>query len=85
VRRRQNAPSPWPGVLPKLAGIHKRATLVFIIATNNIRQFDLAIQRPGRFDRVVQIMPPTYDEKMVKKNWRVDENVDLAGKPQRYS
>ena len=41
-------------MLPKLASIHKRRTLVFIIATNNIQQFDLAIQRPGRFDRVVQ-------------------------------
>jgi hypothetical protein len=69
-------------MLPKLASIHKRATLVFIIATNNIRQFDLAIQRPGRFDRVVQIMPPTYDAKIAKKNWGIEENVDLEGKLQ---
>jgi hypothetical protein len=41
-------------MLPKLANIHKRATLVFIIATNNIREFDLAIRRPGRFDRVLR-------------------------------
>lgn len=67
-------------MLPKLASIHKRATLVFIIATNNIRQFDLAIQRPGRFDRVVQIMPPTYDTKITKKNWGTRENVDLEDK-----
>lgn len=67
-------------MLPKLASIHKRATLVFIIATNNIRQFDLAIRRPGRFDRVVQIMPPTYEEKITKKNWGAAENVDLEGK-----
>ena len=64
-------------MLPKLASIHKRATLVFIIATNNIRQFDIAIQRPGRFDRVVQIMPPTFEEKMTKTNWGAQENVDL--------
>jgi len=61
------------GMLPKLASIHKRATLVFIIGTNNIRQFDLAIQRPGRFDRVVQIMPPTYDAKLSKKDWGSSE------------
>jgi hypothetical protein len=67
-------------MLPKLASIHKRATLVFIIATNNIRQFDLAIRRPGRFDRVVQIMPPTYDAKMTKKNWGADEDVDIGKK-----
>ena len=65
-------------MLPKLASIHKRATLVFIIATNNIRQFDLAIRRPGRFDRVVQIMPPIYDEKMGKGDWGVTESVDVG-------
>jgi hypothetical protein len=67
-------------MLPKLASIHKRATLVFIIATNNIRQFDLAIRRPGRFDRVVQIMPPRYEEKISKKNWGATEDVDLEGR-----
>jgi hypothetical protein len=56
-------------MLPKLASIHNRATLVFIIATNNIGDFDLAIRRQGRFDRVVQIMPPTYASKMSKKDW----------------
>ncbi len=56
-------------MLPKLTNIHKRATLVFIIATNNIGDFDLAIRRLGRFDHVVQIMPPTYQAKMKKKDW----------------
>jgi hypothetical protein len=56
-------------MLPKLASIHKRATLVFIIATNNIGEFDLAIRRQGRFDRVVQVMPPTFEAKMTKKDW----------------
>jgi hypothetical protein len=56
-------------MLPKLASIHKRGTLVFIIATNNIGDFDLAIRRQGRFDRVVQIMPPTFGAKMTKKEW----------------
>jgi transcription termination factor NusB len=67
-------------MLPKLASIHKRGTLIFIIATNNIRIFDLAIQRPGRFDRVVQIMPPTYDAKLEKTNWGIKENVDIGKK-----
>jgi ATPase family associated with various cellular activities (AAA) len=65
-------------MLPKLASIHHRATVVFIIATNNIRQFDLAIRRPGRFDRVVQIMPPTYDEKMDRGNWGPEGNLDVG-------
>jgi hypothetical protein len=65
-------------MLPKLASIHTRATLVFIIATNNIRQFDLAIRRPGRFDRVVQIMPPIYDEKIDNDNWGASGNVNVG-------
>jgi hypothetical protein len=68
-------------MLPKLQSIHKRATLVFIIATNNIGEFDLAIRRQGRFDRVVQILPPTYDAKMTKKDWGPTK-VDLSAKLQ---
>jgi hypothetical protein len=66
-------------MLPKLTNIHKRATLVFIIATNNVGEFDLAIRRQGRFDRVVQIMPPTFDAKMAKKDWGPTK-LDIAGK-----
>ena len=72
-------------MLPKLASIHKRGTLVFIIATNNIRQFDLAIRRPGRFDRVVQILPPSYKEKISTKKWGATEDVDLEGKLKELS
>lgn len=68
-------------MLPKLASIHNRATLVFIIATNNIGDFDLAIRRQGRFDRVVQIMPPTYKAKMMKKDWGVAK-IDLGARLQ---
>jgi hypothetical protein len=66
-------------MLPKLTNIHKRATLVFIIATNNIGEFDLAIRRQGRFDRIVQVMPPTFDAKMKKKDWGPTK-LDLQGK-----
>jgi hypothetical protein len=66
-------------MLPKLASIHKRATLVFIIATNNIGDFDLAIRRQGRFDHVVQIMPPTYKAKIGKKDWGPSK-IDLRAK-----
>jgi hypothetical protein len=55
-------------MLPKLASIHKKHTLVFIIATNNIEDFDLAIRRQGRFDHVAQVMPPTFESKMTKKD-----------------
>jgi len=66
-------------MLPKLARLHKRATLVFIIATNNIGEFDLAIRRRGRFDHAVQIMPPIYEAKMAKKDWGPNK-LDLAAK-----
>jgi hypothetical protein len=56
-------------MLPKLARLYKAGTLVFIIATNNIGEFDLAIRREGRFDRVMQVMPPTYKAKMTKLDW----------------
>ena len=64
-------------MLPKLASIHKRATLAFIIATNNIDDFDIAIRRQGRFDHLVQVMPPTYEAKMLKKNWGLSK-VDIG-------
>jgi SpoVK/Ycf46/Vps4 family AAA+-type ATPase len=67
-------------MLPKLANIHKRATLVFIIATNSISEFDLAIRRPGRFDRVLQIMPPSYAAKMARKDWGAQHDIDFAAR-----
>lgn len=54
-------------MLPKLATINKSRRLVFIVATNYIGSFDLAISRRGRFDVVIQIMPPTFMEKL--KRW----------------
>lgn len=64
-------------MLPKLASMHKRGTLVFIILTNNIARFDLAIRRPGRFDRVLQVMPPTSEAKLDKSDWGATEKVDI--------
>jgi hypothetical protein len=64
-------------MLPKLAELHRRANLVFIIATNNIAEFDLAISREGRFDRVVQVLPPTYAAKTAFKNWGLNKNLDF--------
>jgi hypothetical protein len=51
-------------MLPKLATIRKRRRIVFIIATNHIETFDIAISRPGRFDVILQIMPPTAEAKL---------------------
>jgi len=67
-------------MLPKLARIHAAGTLVFIIATNNISRFDLAIRRRGRFDRLCQVMPPSAQSKLTKKDWGEGKNVDIARK-----
>lgn len=66
-------------MLPKLASLHKKGTIAFIIATNNIDNFDIAIRRQGRFDHLVQVMPPTYEAKMTKKNWGLSK-IDIASK-----
>jgi ATPase family protein associated with various cellular activities (AAA) len=64
-------------MLPKLADMHRRSSLVFIIATNNIAEFDLAISREGRFDRVVQVMPPTFEAKIAYKTWGSGKDFDF--------
>lgn len=55
-------------MLPKLAQIYNRRRIIFIVATNHIEQFDFAILRPGRFDMILQIMPPSTEEKLRKWN-----------------
>jgi hypothetical protein len=67
-------------MLPKLARLRKRGTLIFIIATNNIAEFDLAISRPGRFDRVLQVMPPTIEGKLNYKKWGPEKDIDIQAK-----
>lgn len=67
-------------MLPKLTSIHKRRSLVFIIATNHVGEFDIAIRRRGRFDRVVQVMPPTYEAKIAKHNWGPKKNLDFKAR-----
>ncbi|MGH6897350.1 MAG: ATP-binding protein [Geminicoccaceae bacterium] len=63
-------------MLPKLATVNKWRRLVFVVATNYIDKFDLAITRSGRFDLIVPLMPPTLDEKL--RNW--PEMADMAAK-----
>ncbi len=69
-------------LLPKLSRIHDRGTVVFILATNYIDRFDVAISRLGRFDKVIQVLPPTTEEKL--RHWdttkkKFDElKVDIA-------
>ena len=51
-------------MLPKLATINESRKLVFILATNYIGGFDAAFSQGGRFDVLVQVMPPTVDAKV---------------------
>src|SRR5262249_18527337 len=51
-------------MLPKLSLINERRRIIFIIATNHIESFDFAIRRPGRFDLILQIMPPSMEAKL---------------------
>ena len=52
-------------MLPKLATLHNQASLVFLFATNYQAGFDPAIKRPGRFDVLLCIGPPTWKEKLL--------------------
>jgi SpoVK/Ycf46/Vps4 family AAA+-type ATPase len=51
-------------LLPKLQELADRAGCLFFVATNHLESVDQAVQRPGRFDLRLQIMPPAYDEKL---------------------
>jgi hypothetical protein len=71
VRAREKSPDVLSrflttAMLPKLHKIHQNRRLVFIVATNHIDWFDVAIRRPGRFDVILQVMPPTAAEKLRK-------------------
>ena len=56
-------------MLPKLASINQKRKIVFLLATNYVNDFDAAFSRSGRFDIMLQVMPPTAAEK--KKRWTV--------------
>jgi hypothetical protein len=51
-------------MLPKLAAINKERRTVFLLATNYVRGFDSAFRRGGRFDMLLQVMPPNLDSKL---------------------
>ncbi|MDB5243907.1 MAG: ATPase, family [Spirosoma sp.] len=57
-------------MLPKLAAINKERKIVFLLATNYVSGFDAAFSRGGRFDMVLQIMPPTVAAKRSFGPWK---------------
>lgn len=50
-------------MLPKLARLHDRGRIVFLMATNFQADFDDAIKRAGRFDFLLCMGPPTVPAK----------------------
>jgi len=56
-------------MLPKLTSISESRRVVFLLATNHVSEFDFAIRRPGRFDIVAQVMPPTWVAKQGLAKW----------------
>ena len=53
-------------MLPKLAKINEERKIVFLLATNYISGFDAAFSRGGRFDMLVQVMPPNLKAKAAR-------------------
>jgi hypothetical protein len=51
-------------LLPKLQELADRAACLFFVATNHFETIDRAVQRPGRFDFRLHVMPPSYEEKL---------------------
>lgn len=51
-------------MLPWFQDLHDAGDLVFIATTNHIRDFDPAIKRPGRFDYVLPVGPPSADQRI---------------------
>jgi SpoVK/Ycf46/Vps4 family AAA+-type ATPase len=51
-------------MLPKLAGLHDEGRSAFFVATNHRKTFDEAITRPGRFDLLLFVGPPSWPEKL---------------------
>jgi hypothetical protein len=56
-------------MLPKIAALHARRRIVYLVATNRLEQFDAAISRHGRFDVIVPVMPPTAKAKFASNEF----------------
>ena len=65
-------------MLPKLAAINDARKIVFLLATNYVSEFDTAFSRGGRFDMIIQIMPPKKEEKLGFAAWNNTLQVSLS-------
>lgn len=69
-------------MLPKLAKLHDRGQLVFLMATNFQASFDDAIKRAGRFDFLLCMGPPTLEAKCssIHTFFKLDKETDETRK-----
>jgi hypothetical protein len=51
-------------MLPEIMKLRESRRILFFVATNHIEEFDDAIARPGRFDLVLPVLPPSSAEKL---------------------
>jgi hypothetical protein len=51
-------------LLPKLQYLADKANTVFFVATNHYEEMDDAAKRDGRFDFRIQVLPPSFNEKL---------------------
>jgi SpoVK/Ycf46/Vps4 family AAA+-type ATPase len=62
-------------ILSELDGMDKAAGIIVVGTTNKPEMVDPALMRPGRFDKIIYVPPPDYEE-------RIDVfKVHLVGKP----
>lgn len=62
-------------LLPKLATLYDKRRVMFFMATNHFTDLDPAIRRPGRFDFLLCMGPPTWEKKLESlktqpSNWK---------------
>jgi len=65
--------------LPKLAKLHSRGQIIFLMATNFQSSFDDAIKRAGRFDFMICMGPPTISSKCTMLHRFFDLDKPTAG------
>ncbi len=61
-------------ILPYFQKLAQQKKIIYILATNHIREFDIAIQRPGRFQLIINVNQPARSELIEKYKEILSEN-----------
>ena len=66
-------------MLPKLANLHDHQGVIFFMATNYQSRFDSAIKRPGRFDLLLCVGPPSWQRKVdgIGQFWKTADDREV--------